>query len=452
MERLIVLEVNELPPRVLSWWGQQHPRSALWQLAQRGQAVDTLLHEELPRDLYPSQSWASVGMGVPWEDHGVFWYGDPKPDEHPFYWQRAAAAGRTVGLVGALHTSPISDRCASPNHSFVIPDVFSGDPETRPIELQPLQELNLRLSRQSARVASARLSPQDLRGVLGFAQHGVTPTTWLELARLAAAVGTRRWNKERLRVGQSLLMADVFLRQVERHNTDLSILFTNHVASAMHRYWAASFPEDWAEHPYGDQWIAEHADELPFAMRATDRIVSRLVQYAERTNRNVVVVSSMGQKADLDVDPSRTHQAVINDPLALLHHLDCPFAADTRPAMVPQLTYVLPDPAQAERFEAWIRQALGSAITESMRADDTVTLTADLASDATHVRVADARVEPERIGASIEAINDHRSGRHDPRGILVSARGNDWPAEVDAFTIGDRILERLGVAAPLTTG
>ena len=451
MERLIVLEVNELPPRVLEWWGSTHPDSALWQLAQRGQMADTLLHETLPRDLYPSQSWASVGMGVPWSEHGVFWYADPKPDRHPFYWQHAADAGRTVGLVGVLHSSTVVDRHDATRFPFVIPDVFSGEPATRPAELQPLQELNLRLSRQSARVAAARLSPTDLRGVLGFARHGVTPATWFELARLATAVGTRRWNKERLRVGQSLLMADVFVRQIERHDTDLSILFTNHVASAMHRYWAATFPDDWDAHPYGDRWITEHADELPFAMRATDRIVERLQRLAERTDRNIIVVSSMGQRADLDVDPSRTHTAVVDDPMALLDTLGCEFHAESRPAMVPQLTFVLPDEHDAERFERWATDVLGDALIESMRADTTVTLTTDFDSDSSTVLLGDRRVRPERIGARIEPINDHRSGCHDPRGILASARSTDWPAEVDAFEIGDRILERLGARSPLTT-
>ena len=34
------------------------------------------------------------------------------------------------------------------------------------------------------------------------------------------------------------------MKQLELHKPSFSNCFTNHVASAMHRYWAAIFPED----------------------------------------------------------------------------------------------------------------------------------------------------------------------------------------------------------------
>ncbi len=450
MSRTLVLELNEVPPRVLRWWGETTPNSALWALAQSGRFVDTVLDETLPRDLYPSQSWASVGMGSPWVEHNVFWYGDPKPSDSPrFYWQRAAEADKTVGLVGVLHTSPVPTQCEGDAFRFVIPDVFSGDSTTIPSQLRPLQELNLRMTRRSARVASTSFGLDDVAAAAHFARHGVRATTFAELGALATAVATRRWNKERLRVGQALLMADVFERLVRRHDTDLSVLFSNHVASAMHRYWAATFPEDFDAHPYGDQWIADHRDELPYAMRATDKIVSRLSKLASSTNRELIIISSMGQRADLDVRSATRTQIVIRDPRRLLDSLECPFPnIEVRPAMVPQLTFTLPDPDTAQAFTTWISDQLSSAVEETMIADATVTLTCNFGESDT-ITTAHGVITVEAAGATIETITDHRSGRHDPRGILVSNRRTQWDDEVDALHVHRLILERLGVPASL---
>ena len=64
---------------------------------------------------------------------------------------------------------------------------------------------------------------------------------------------------------------------------------------------------------------------------------------------------------------------------------------------------------------------------------------------------------PEAVGMSIEQVTDHRSGRHSPRGVLMSSRTESWPAEMSAFDVAPLLLDRLGVPAldhhrrPVTT-
>lgn len=445
-----MLEANEIPPRVVDWWIDRTPSSPLRKLRDSGTYVHTRLEEELPRDLYPSQSWASVGMGTPWSEHGVFWYGDPKPDDHRFYWQRAAESGLSVGLVGVLHSSPVGQQCASPNFSFVIPDVFSDNAETIPAHLQPMQELNLRMTRKSARVASLGFTKDDLTAVASFARHGVRPATWAQLAQLAGQVATRRVNKERLRVGQALLMADVFSHLVKQNDPDLSVFFTNHVASAMHRYWAASFPEDWETHPYEADWIAANAEELPFAMRALDDVLGQLTKLCDETNRELIVLSSMGQRADLDVDPTQTTQAVVRNGEQLFTAMECPIeVVDYPSAMVPQVSATLRDRAAAEEFETWARNTFRDSVADSMINESIVTLTLHLSCDDARVCVNGRWFEPAQIGASIESISDHRSGRHDSVGLLMSSRSTDWPDEINALDTTRLLLSQLGVGLQL---
>ena len=447
MSRAIVLEVNELPRQVLEWWGSRNPDSPLWNLATNGTVTETILDEQLPRDLYPSQSWASVGMGVPWEKHRVFWYGDPKPAEFPFYWQAAAAAGRTVGLVGVLHSSPLSVQCPNDNIVFAVPDCFAADDRARPATLSTLQQLNLRLSRQSARVASVKPSLSDATGVLSFAKNGVRPATFAQLGQLTANVVTRRWNKERLRVGQALLLADVFERQIRTLDPDLAVFFTNHIASAMHRYWAATFPEDWGDElPYTADWRAEHEGELPFAMASLDQIVGRLVTLADATDREVLVVSSMGQKADLTLGTEDDRQAVVRDERVFLEACGAPAPVEVHSAMVPQLTLTYDNPAAAAEAENHLVMHLGPAISETMQSGSTLTLTYSLSCRSHEVQIGGKWLTPDEVGVSIEVITDHRSGRHSEQGLLLSSRPTGWPAEIDAFQVAPLLLEQLDVA------
>ena len=454
MERLLVFEVNELPLRVVDWWTDRTPDGALAQLVARGTLSETELDERLPRDLYPSQSWASLATGRPWEDHGIFWYGDPKPAEHPLYWQTAAAAGRTVGFVGTLHSSPIATQAADPSIVFAIPDSFGDELQTIPADLGELHRLNARLTGQAARVARVRPGLTDVRGVASFARHGVRPSTWIELTRLAAGVGSGRWNRERLRAGQVLLQADVFEAQMRRFDPDLGILFTNHVASAMHRYWAATFPEDWDSAPYGPAWQAAHADELPYAMRTLDRVLERLLALADRTDRTLVMMSSMGQQADHSVDSSVRHQAVIRDPGRFLEAAGITPAPEVRGSMVPQLTVAVPD-GMADQLEASLSAWLGEGLVETMRASDssagetlTVTYRPECRADA--VFLGAAWHAPADVGMSIEAITDHRSGCHSPFGVFASSRREGWPSRMDAFAVAPTLLELLDVPTATT--
>ncbi len=449
-ERLLVLEINELPKQVVDWWRALHPRSPLARLVGSGTMTETILTDELPRDLYPSQSWASLGMGVPYEQHDVFWYGDPKPAAFPFYWQAAADQGATVGLLGVLHTSPRLPRLGNDNLRFVVPDVFGDDASTVPTSLAPIQAMNLRLTRQSARVARVRLGVEDLRGIAAFARHGVRPATWAQLGTIAAQVGRRAWNKERLRVGQALLMADVFEHQVKAHDPDLAVLFSNHVASFMHRYWAATFPEDWADGAgYSDAWRAANADELPFAMRALDRMLERMTALAAETGRTLLVVSSMGQKADATVDSGTNYQAVIRDPEQFLLAAGVPTGLEVRRAMVPQLTIVAERGSQSSSVQAQLEHFLGDGLEGLMLAPegdrDVMTFTYHPACRADAVSLGGTWMEPSAAGIDIAPITDHRSGRHSERGILISSAREPWPAELDARRFAPLVLDRLGL-------
>ncbi|MEJ7741857.1 MAG: hypothetical protein WKF73_04480 [Nocardioidaceae bacterium] len=78
-----------------------------------------------------------------------------------------------------------------------------------------------------------------------------------------------------------MLAFDLYMKQLRRSETAFSSFFTNHVASAMHRYWAASRPGDYAKLDLDDAWMQTYRHEVPWAMGQADTMLARLVRYVD---------------------------------------------------------------------------------------------------------------------------------------------------------------------------
>jgi hypothetical protein len=94
------------------------------------------------------------------------------------------------------------------------------------------------------------------------------------------------------------LAADLFLKQLERIRLDLTALYTNHVAAAMHRYWGAAFPLNYT--PSLDrEWIGQYAGESTFAMDKFNRVLAGFVEFVDANPEYTMLIgSSMGAGRD----------------------------------------------------------------------------------------------------------------------------------------------------------
>lgn len=450
--RVVVVEANEIPPRVLRWYTDLNPHSAIARLVRSGRLHETVNTDDLgTRDLYPSQTWATLGTGVSFAEHGVYWYGDPKPATAPLYWQLAAAAGRRVGIVGALHSSPLDEQCADPNVVFAIPDCFAVDADTRPEKYRKLQELNLHMTAANGRTSSGRPRPVDALTMATSPRLGVRPTTLAWLARLMTEVAAGKVSRERLRCAQFALFADVFLRLCKEHDPDLAVVFTNHVASNMHRYWYASFPGDWDRPHYDAEWVDRYRDEIPHAMRLLDRVLAALVTYCDRTDRDLFVVSSMGMVAEPALDTSERRTVTARDPEAFVRAIGFADPYVVKRAMVPQVQVEFADDAAAQaalthagRVGASARGLhLGASV-----AGRVLTLGYTVESTAFSIDLDGRTYALDVAGLEAHTIDDHRSGTHDPVGVLLDAHGTGDPRRMDAREVAPFILERCGVPLP----
>jgi hypothetical protein len=450
--RLIVVESNEVPPHIFRWYAEQFPASAIARLVWEG-ALRTTVNRDLPdlggRELYPSQTWATLATGVPFADHGVYWYGDPKPRRFPLYWQLAATAGKRVGIVGTLHSSPLTEQANDPNIVFAIPDCFATDDATTPGRYRPFQRLNLNMTRGSGRVVAAKPGVRDLLAFVGASRLGVRPRTYTGLAKLGLGVVTKRVPRERLRTAQFVMHADIFQSLVWHHDPDLAVLFTNHVASMMHRYWYAAFPGDWTAAVYDDAWVTRYRGEITHALHLLDHVIAELRTLCDSTDRALLVVSSMGQVADTNRMDRSTETAIVRDAERFVRTLSS-MHGEVRPGMVPQISIAYPSRAAASAARAEIgSKALSGLRVEVDQADEVLTITYDVDTAERAYAVDGRRWTFAEAGVEVRAIDDHRSGTHNPIGSLI-ALGLDLEPAVngepdDVLHLAPTILDALGV-------
>lgn len=342
-KKLLLLELNEVPYRVLDKYCSDRPDSMLARVLRASTQYVTHTEDRLALD--PWISWPTLHRGVNDEVHGILHLGQPLDDldrTYPPIWRMLRAAGLSVGVFGSLHSSYVPPDVT--DYSFYVPDYFDATAFAHPAELLSFQELNLAMTRESARNVTRKI---PLPAVLRFFKDA--PSLGLRLSTLgdAAAHLVRETFDNSLRVRrrayQPLIMADLFIGQLERAQPDFATFYTNHVAAAMHRYWGAAFPQDYRE-PLEGEWIRKYSAEITFAMDKLDSMLRGLVRFIERHPQYVLLVaSSMGQAA---IPTRRTLEFLtVTDIARFMAALGVPPEGwRARPAMVPCRSVVVQEP------------------------------------------------------------------------------------------------------------
>jgi len=170
-----------------------------------------------------------------------------------------------------------------------------------PPELEDFQRFNLAMARESARNADTRIAKKDALGVVRQSRRlGIRPRTYAALGKQLLAERRRPAMSNRRRTYQSVLLFDIFARQLQRSRPQFTTFFTNHVASAMHRYWAAHRPEDYERLGLGQGWVETFRDEVLWATGQAADMVKRLAEYVDANpGSQLWIASSMGQRATM---------------------------------------------------------------------------------------------------------------------------------------------------------
>ena len=455
--RIILFELNEVPWRIIDEYVEANPGSHLARVLTSSRQFTSITADR--GHLSPWTTWPTLHRGVNDEQHMIGGFGQDRSaadKQFPPVWELLRSAGVSVGICGTLHTYPTPQDIEA--YSFYLPDTFASEPTAFPDELATFQAFNLKMARESARNVDTGVPVGDALKVLKKTPAiGIRPQTYAALA--AQLIGERRkpWLSTRRRTFQAVLAFDLFMKQLADRRPSFSSFFSNHVASAMHRYWAAAYPSDYDDLQLGADWMDKYREEVPWAMAQADAMIGRLAAFCDaHPEFQLWIASSMGQGATT-AQPLET-QIYLNDVPAFMQALGLPRDGgwEIRPAMLPQRNVHVED-RYADDFEAGLgRVTIGGGPLTYKRDGGFFSIDfgqANLHDRPDAVTLAGQVTPIAELGLEIVEIEDRSdtTAYHIPEGILSVYDPTDRAAkpavrpEVSVLAITPALLENFGV-------
>jgi hypothetical protein len=334
--KIIFFELNEVPYKVIHHFCKLYSESALAKLLSSSIIYET--YSEDMGHLSPWITWPTVHRGVTNEKHFISDFGQDLNDQekqYPAIWNILAKNGLRVGLFGSLHTYPMPGNVE--NFSFYVPDTFAAGSECFPKKLETFQKFNLNMARESSRVVSDKIPAKEaLQFLMKLPDLGFRFKTLADIAGQMVDERINKWKVVRRRTYQSVIGFEIFYKQLVTKRPDFTTFFTNHVASSQHRYWAATFPEDYDNLKLGREWMETYNSEIVYTMRKADEMIGRLVKFVQSNpDYSLWILSSMGQQA-IEAREIYTDLFVTNGKKFMDNFMLGAGNYELKPSMVPQ--------------------------------------------------------------------------------------------------------------------
>ncbi len=293
--KIIFLELNEVPYKVLfDYYNSKKFTLSTFKFN------STLSRDET--HLSPWITWATIHRGCTYQTHKINDLGQKLDNEKNIpspIWSDLIEMGYKVGICGSLHSSQVP-KSEIPSFEFYIPEPFADSPLSKPSYITPFTKLNLSLSRQSARIVSRKIPPVKIlvAGLYSYMRSSYFVAPIISTIHQLINECFQPWMKVRRRVLQSDLLFYLYLKMLNNSKPDFSTFFTNHVASSMHRFWEATYPEDYPKPPHDELWRRKYSQEISFSMKSTSSYIEKLCRFVELNPEfQLWILSSMGQSA-----------------------------------------------------------------------------------------------------------------------------------------------------------
>lgn len=459
--RFVLFELNEVPTRVVSHYAARHPASAFAKILRQGSQWETFTPDE--GHLSPWITWPTLHRGVPSAKHQIRALGQDVSEvdrRYPPVWALLTSAGRRVGLFGSLHSYPAPANADS--YDFFVPDTFAASPETVPAELSAFQQFNLTMVDRSGRNVSSRVPAKETAAFLKSAMGtGLRAGTVAKAARQVAVERLVRDRVGRRRTIQSLIAFDLFLTQLTKKRPDAAFFFTNHVASSMHRYWPATFTEDYRQTKWSEAWVRRFSGEIDYAMGEADGMLAALMSFADQhPDYLVLVTGSMGQAAVDSAEKQTKSEVLIRDMGKFMAQLGIG-GWSRRRTMEPTYTVTFADESAAQAFIAACSTVKVAGEPLDCRALDERSVEfvlghKNVPAEEFTLTIGNRPVEPAEAGLGNVLIDDEvgSAAYHVPEGMLLlydpqqQRDGARHDEPVSTTRIAPTLLALQGVAAP----
>lgn len=225
----------------------------------------------------------------------------------------------------------------------------------------------------------------------------------------------------------------------------------------MHRFWAATFPNDYHDNQLPESWIDRYKNEIPYAMHFADSFLNELVRFIDSNPEyKLIIASSMGQeasKADLI-----TTELMMDSPSKFMELLGINNENfELLPAMHPQYNFKLIGGKASEFDNALGKVNIGDKPLSFRKKDDGF-FSIDLGHQNLHsneLRYKGINSKLDDAGLINKKIDDQSGGTayHMPEGVLMvygSGGKNDTNPRptINTKSIAPSILKNFEIAQP----
>jgi hypothetical protein len=181
--------------------------------------------EKTYEELEPWIQWVTAHTGLTLDEHRVFRLGDIANHDFVQIWERLEEEGFRTGAI-----SPMNAKNRLRNPAFFVPDPWTETESSAPAVLKRLYAGIRQAVNDNAQ---ARLTPTTLVSLLAGALRYARRANFRQYGSLMALTSKRPWTKAMV---LDLLLADVFITEVQRTRPDFATLFLNAAAHIQHHY------------------------------------------------------------------------------------------------------------------------------------------------------------------------------------------------------------------------
>ncbi len=275
MTSVILIEFNELCPRLLDFWMAAGHLPNFKRFYEQSQVFVTEADETNPINLEPWIQWYSVHTGLPYQKHGVFHLTDGPRAGHPDIWSVLHDHGKRV-----WNCSSMNARGFSFSGSAFLPDPWCTTERAHPAELETFRRFVAHHVQEYSN-PDPDFGLWDNAQFAGFmATHGLRLTTVSaivqQLASELAEPEKKKWRRVTL---LDKLQFDLFGHFFRRFRPDFSSFFVNSTAHLQHAYWRHMEPEAFVVRPPPEE-MDKYQDAILFGYREMDWLLGEFMALA----------------------------------------------------------------------------------------------------------------------------------------------------------------------------
>ncbi len=287
---IILYELNEVPKKIIETFIKLRPKSTISKIINRSKLIETYTNDT--GELHPWTTWPTLHRGVNNNLHNIQFINQELENninlKYPPIWDILQKNKISVGVFGSLQSFP---PIKSNYVKYYLPDTFAPSYNSYPEELENFQKFNLSLCKDNKAISNSIKGKHYYYFLKLILSNSISFHSFIKTFNQVIKEIYSIKNKARRPLLQPTLNFDLFIKYLKKEKPNFTTYFTNHVAGMMHRYWAYLYKND---QNYVDDF---HKSSIIKAMDIVDRQLKVLIKFSEKYNYNIIITSSMGQKA-----------------------------------------------------------------------------------------------------------------------------------------------------------